>query len=146
VRHNDYAHRRDIDGWDAETRVLANRPLGPTTLGFAYASVERNSASDPGQAFWREGLGIGVLKEVGWGLRPQITVDLARQMGDAPLAPFGKTRREWLLQASVSIYKRDWNLGGFAPSLSLTVTRNFSTLSLYDEKRVRGEVRLTKAF
>jgi hypothetical protein len=79
-------------------------------------------------------------------LRPQITVDLARQMGDAPLAPFGKTRREWLLQASVSIYKRDWNLGGFAPSLSLTVTRNFSTLSLYDEKRVRGEVRLTKAF
>jgi hypothetical protein len=146
VRHNDYAHRRDIDGWDAETRVLANRPLGPTTLGFAYASVERNSASDPGQAFWREGLGIGVQKEVGWGLRPQITVDLARQMGDAPLIPFGKTRREWLLQASVSIYKRDWNLGGFAPSLSLTVTRNFSTLSLYDEKRVRGEVRLTKAF
>lgn len=146
VRHNDYAHRRDVDGWDAEARASANRPLGPTTLGFAYASVERNWANDPGQAFWRESLGIGVLKEIGWGLRPQITVDLACQTGDGPLAPFGKTRRDWLLQGSASIYKRDWNLGGFAPSLSLTVTRNFSTLSLYDEKRVRGEVRLTKAF
>ena len=146
ARHNDYAHRRDVDGWDAEARVLANRPLGPTTLGFAYASGERNRANDPGQAFWREGVGIGVLKEIGWGLRPQITVDLARQVGDGPLAPFGKTRRDWLLQGSVSIYKRDWNLGGFAPSLSLTATRNFSTLPLYDQKRVRGEVRLTRAF
>jgi hypothetical protein len=37
-------------------------------------------------------------------------------------------------------------MAGFAPSLSLTVTRNFSTLTLYDEKRLRAEIRLTKAF
>jgi hypothetical protein len=35
---------------------------------------------------------------------------------------------------------------GFAPSLSVTMTRNLSTLDLYDEKRVRGEIRLTRAF
>jgi hypothetical protein len=51
-----------------------------------------------------------------------------------------------LLQSSFSIYKRDWNFRGFAPSLSVTVTRNYSTLSLYQERRVRGEIRLTKAF
>ena len=55
-------------------------------------------------------------------------------------------RRDWLLQGSFSIYKRDWNMKGFAPSLSLTTTRNLSTLDLYDEKRVRGEIRLTRAF
>jgi hypothetical protein len=146
VRRNDYSRRRDVDGWNVEARASANRPLGPTTLGFAYASVERNWANDPGQAFWREGLGIGVLKEIGWGLRPQITIDLAHQTGDGPLAPFGKTRRDWQLQGSISVYKRDWNIGGFAPSWSLTVTRNLSTLPLYDEQRVRGEVRLTKTF
>jgi hypothetical protein len=146
VRHNDYARRDDVDGWDAEARVSAGRPLGPTTLGFAYTGIERNWANDPGQAFWREALGIGILKEIGWGLRPQLTVDLARQVGDGQLAPFGKKRRDWLLQGSLSIYKRDWNVGGFAPSLSLTVTRNYSTLSLYQERRVRGEVRLTRAF
>ena len=146
VRHNDYARRRDVDGWDAEARVSANRPIGPTTLAFGYVGVERNWAIDAGQAFWRCSVGIGILKEIGWGLRPQLAIDLAHQTGDGALAPFGKKRRDWRLQGSFSIYKRDWNVGGFAPSLSLTVTRNSSTLSLYHERRVRGEIRLTKAF
>ena len=135
VRHNDYARRSDVDGWDAEARASVSRPIGATTLGFAYAGIQRNWANDPGQAFWRQRIGIGILKEIGWGLRPQITVDLAHQVGDEPLAPFGRKRRDWLLQGSFSIYKRDWNVAGFAPSLSLAVTRNRSTLSLYDEKR-----------
>ena len=146
VRRNNYAQRRDVNGWDLEARVSANRPLGPAALGFGYLSVERSWANDAGQAFWREGLGVGLLKEIGWGLRPQLSIGLARQMGDAPLAPFGKRRGDWLLLGSFSVYKRDWNLGGFAPSLSLTMTRNYSTLSLYHEKRLRAEIRLTKAF
>jgi outer membrane protein len=146
VRHNDYAGRRDLDGWDAEARVSVNRALGATSLGFAYAGIQRNWARDPGQAFWRERVGIGVLKEIGWGLRPQLGIELARQVGDGPLAPFARRRQDRFLQASFSIYKRDWNLGGFAPSLSLTRTRNRSTLTLYQEKRLRAEIRLTKAF
>jgi outer membrane protein len=129
VRHNDYAGRGDVDGWGVEARASANRPLGPTTLGFAYAAVERNRA-----------------KEIGWGLRPQLAIDVGRQVGDGPLAPFGIKRRDLLLQGSFSVYKRDWNLMGLAPSLSLTVTRNNSTVSLYHERRVRGELRLTRAF
>jgi hypothetical protein len=146
VRHNDYNRRSDVDGWDAEARVSVSRPLGPTTLGFAYAGIERNSAKDRGQAFWRKRLGVGVLKEIGWGLRPQLSVDLARQVGDNGLAPFNEQRRDWLLQSSFSIYKRDWNVRGFAPSLSLTIIRNHSTLPLYEERRLRGEIRLTRAF
>jgi len=146
LRHNNYARRRDVDGWDVDARASASRPLGPTTLGFAYMGVQRSWANDAGQAFWRERVGVGVLKEVGWGLRPQLGIDLARQVGDAPLAPFNKLRRDWLLQGSFSIYKREWNVGSFAPSLSLTITRNYSTLPLYQERRVRGEIRLTKTF
>jgi hypothetical protein len=146
VRHNDYADRSDVDGWDMEARASASRPLGITTLGFADLSVERSRAQDSGQAYWRQQLGVGVLKEIGWGLRPQINLNVARQVNDAPLAPFGTQRRDWLLEGSFSIYKRDWNVQGFAPSLSLTITRNRSTLTLYDEKRIRGEIRLTRAF
>jgi hypothetical protein len=145
ARHIDYARRRDIDGWDAVARIAANRPLGPT-LGSAWIDVERNWANDPGQAYWRGQFGLGMVKEIGWGLRPQLSIDVARQLNDGPLAPFGKQRRDWLLEGSFSMYKRDWNFRGFAPSLSLTMTRNLSTLTLYDEKRLRGEVRLTKAF
>ena len=146
VRHNDYARRGDVDGWDTEARLSANHPLGATTLGFGYAGIQRSWANDPGQAFWCEQIGLGVLKEIGWGLRPQLRADFARQVGDAPLAPFGRRRRDWLLQGSFSIYKRDWNMKGFAPSLSVTTTRNLSTLTIYDEKRLRGEIRLTRAF
>jgi hypothetical protein len=146
ARHNDYYRRSDVDGWEVEARASANRPLGRTTLAFGYTAIERNWASDPGQSYWRAQAGIGLLKEISWGLRPRITLDAARQKGDGPLAPFGRKRRDWLLQGSFSIYKRDWNVAGFAPSLSLTMTRNFSTFSLYGEKRIRGEARLTKAF
>lgn len=146
VRHDDYAQRRDVDGWDVEARASASRPLGRTTLGFADVSVERRKARDSGQAYWRQQLSVGLVKEIGWGLRPQIRVDLACQINDGPLAPFAKRRQDWLLEGSLSIYKRDWNVEGFAPSVSVTATRNFSTLSLYDERRLRGEVRLTKAF
>jgi hypothetical protein len=146
LRYNNYARRKDVDGWVAEAFVSANRPLGPTTVGFGYASIERNWAKDQGQAFWRGQLGIGILKEIGWGLRPQLRIGVARQVGDGPLAPFGRQRRDLTLQGNFSIYKRDWNLEGFAPSLNLTVTHNFSTLTLYQQNRVRGEIRLMKAF
>ena len=146
VRHNDYAGRSDVDGWVVQAQASASRPIGPTTLGFADVSVERNRAQDLGQAYWRQQLSIGMLKEIGWGLRPQISINLARQVNDGPLAPFGKQRRDWQLEGSFSIYKRNWNVEGFAPSLSVTMTRNHSTLTLYDEKRLRGETRLTKAF
>jgi len=146
VRRNDYSGRRDVDAMDIEGRVSVDRPLGPAMLGFAYATVERDWAHDSGQAFKRASLGIGIQKEIGWGLRPQIAVDVAREVNDGPLAPFGIKRSDWLIEGSASIYKRNWNLGGFAPSLSVTYTRNRSTLSLYDQKRLRGEVRLTRAF
>jgi hypothetical protein len=45
-----------------------------------------------------------------------------------------------------AIDKRDWSLKGFASSLGLSATRNHSTLPIYEEKRVRGEIRLTRAF
>ena len=146
VRRNDYSGRSDVDAWDVEARVSVDRPLGPALLGFAYATVERDWAHESGQAFKRASLGIGVQKEIGWGLRPQLAVDVAREVNDGPLAPFGIKRSDWLIEGSASIYKRDWNLGGFAPSLSVTFTRNRSTLPLYDQKRLRGEVRLTRAF
>lgn len=146
ARHNDYYRRSDVDGWEIQAQASAHRPLGRTTLGFAYAAIERDSASDPGQSYWRAQAGIGILKEIAWGLRPRLTVDVARQIGDGPLAPFGRKRRDFFLQGSFSIYKRDWNVAGFAPSLSLTVTRNYSTVPLYHQRRVRGEIRLTEAF
>lgn len=146
ARHNTYARRSDIDGWDIEASVSTNRALSASTLGFTYGSIQRTFTHDPGQSSWSARLGGGVLKEVGWGLRPQIAFEVGRQVNDAPLAFFSQARRDWRLQATASIYKRDWNVVGFAPSLRVTYTRNFSTISLYDQKRLRVDFGIAKAF
>lgn len=146
VRHNAYFRRDDVDGWDIEVSTSVNRSVGKSTLGFVYASIQRSIANDPGQSNWQGRVGFGVLKEIGWGLRPQVSVEVGRQVNDAPLVLFDSTRRDWRLQASASIYKRDWNIAGFAPSLRLSWTRNFSTIDLYDQKRLRAELGVAKAF
>lgn len=146
LRRNAYARRSDVDGWDLEASISANRPLGKSTLGYAFASIDRTVAHDPGQSSWQGRLGVGALKEIGWGLRPQISLEVARQVNDAPLVLFGGTRRDWRFQASASIYKRDWNVAGFAPSIRVSWTRNCSTLPIYDQKRLRAEFGIAKAF
>jgi hypothetical protein len=145
VRRNDYARRDDVDGWDIEASLSANRALGPSTLGFAYGSVQRSFATDPENSNWQGRIGVGILKEIGWGLRPQISLEVGHQVNDAPSVLFGTTRRDWHLQASASIYKRDWSVMGFAPSLRVTYTRGFSTIPLYDQRRVRAEFGIAKA-
>lgn len=146
ARHNDYARRADVDGWDIEAALSANCALDPSTLGFTYAGVQRTIANDPGNSSWQARLGLGVLKEIGWGLRPQIVFEASHQVNDARLALFGKTRNDWRLQVSASIYKRDWSVAGFAPSLRVTWSRNFSNINLYDQRRLRAAFGIAKAF
>ncbi|MBW8783994.1 MAG: DUF560 domain-containing protein [Novosphingobium sp.] len=146
ARHNAYARRDDVDGWDIEAGLSANRALSASTLGFAYGSIQRSIANDHGQSNWQARLGVGVLKEIGWGLRPQFGFEVGRQLNDAPLGLFGTTRRDWRLQASASLYKRDWSVAGFAPSIRVIWSRTFSSISLYDQKRLRAEFGITKAF
>lgn len=146
IRRNAYPGRDDVDGWDVEASLAANRALGRSALGFAFASVNRTMAHDPGQSSWQGRIGLGVLKEIGWGLRPQVSVEVARQVNDAPLVLFGGARRDWRFQASASLYKRDWNVAGFAPSVKVSWIRNNSSLPIYDQKRLRAEFGITKAF
>jgi hypothetical protein len=146
VRRNSYARRSDVDGWDIDASLSANRAIGPSAIGFAYLGLQRSIDKDPGQSCWNGRIGGGLIKEIGWGLRPQLAVEVGRRVGDAPLAPFSKTRREWRLQVSASIYKRDWNIAGFAPSLRISYTRDFSTIRLYEQRRLRAEFGITKAF
>lgn len=146
VRHDDFVSRSDLDSWNVEASLSANRALSRSTVGFAYAALRRSFATDPGYSNWNGRIAAGAIREIGWGLRPQLSFEVGRQWHDAPLGLFGRTRRDWTLQASASIYKRDWNLAGFAPSVRLSWSRTLSTISLYDQKRLRTELGITKVF
>jgi tetratricopeptide (TPR) repeat protein len=146
LHRDDYADRRDLDSWNLETGITANRALNASTTGFGYILLRRSTATDDGYSYWNARLGLGVLKEIFWGLRPQVSLEVGRQVNDAPMPLFGRKRSDWTVQASASIYKRDWNIVGFAPTLKLTYNRDFSTIALYDLHRLRAEFGLTKAF
>jgi hypothetical protein len=146
LRRDDFRRRRDLDSWSLDASAAIDRALNASTLGFAYVGLRRNIARDRGYAYWNARLGAGVLKEIGWGLRPQLQFEVARQFHDRPIALFGRTRRDWEIQASASIYKRDWNVAGFAPAIKTTYIRTFSTIVLYDQRRWRTDFTVTKAF
>lgn len=146
VRRNDYAAREDVDGWDYDASVAVNRALTGSMLGLAYLRVQRTTAADPGQSSWQAASGIGLRSEIGLGLRPGLQVEAAHQFNDAELFPFGAVRRDWRIQIDASLSKRDWQVAGLAPSLRISWTRNWSTIRLYDQKRLRLEGTLTKAF
>jgi len=146
LRHDDYIGRDDVDAWVIEATVSANRALSPSLVGFGYASVTRSAAHDPGYAYWGGRIGVGVLKEIFSGLRPQLAIEVGRQVNDAPMPLFGRLRRDWSIKGSASIYKRDWSIAGFAPSLRVSYTRNMSNISIYEERRLRAEFGITKAF
>jgi len=145
-RRDMYARRDDLDAWNIEANLSANRAISASATGFAYVSLRRSIAHDPGYSNWNTRIGAGVIKEIGWGLRPQLSLEAGRQWNDATFGIFGRTRRDWSLQASASIYKRDWNIAGFAPLVRITYERNFSTIALYDQKRLKTEFGFTKAF
>lgn len=146
LRRNAYARREDVDGWDIEASLVGNRALDRLSQAYAFASIGRTKAQEPAQSNWQGRFGLGVIKELGWGLRPQLGLEIARQVNDSPLALFGGTRRDWRFQASASLYRRDWNVAGFAPSIRVTWTRNSSSLPIYDQKRLRSEFGLARAF
>ncbi|QGN56435.1 DUF560 domain-containing protein [Novosphingobium sp. Gsoil 351] len=59
---------------------------------------------------------------------------------------FGTTGRDFSLQASAGLSKRNWSVAGFAPSIKLIYSRTASSIALYDQARKRAEFGVTKAF
>ncbi|MEO7787712.1 MAG: surface lipoprotein assembly modifier [Sphingomicrobium sp.] len=146
ARHFNYARRTDFDGWEYEATGAVNRAFSSTALGYASITTQRTVDKSPAESNWRIGLRLGIQKEIGWGLRPQLSLDVEKQVNDAQSPLFGLRRHDWGIEASGSLYKRDWNVAGFAPSLKLSWARNQSTIALYDQKRFRLEGGIEKAF
>ncbi|HKT14895.1 MAG TPA: surface lipoprotein assembly modifier [Allosphingosinicella sp.] len=69
-----------------------------------------------------------------------------RTQGLAPLALFGKTRRDDRIDLAAGLIARGLAFRGFAPLVRLIYTDSRSNLALYDYRRARVEFGLTREF
>lgn len=120
--------------------ALSNRAgVGVTLAG------NRQSLRDPGYSSWGGQATAFAYRETG-PLTLVATASYERLKADKRLLLFPKPRSDRLYRASLGATFRKFSFGTFAPFARVTYERNHSTTEIYDFRRVRTEIGITRAF
>ena len=122
-----------------ERAVTARSGYGVTVTGV------RQTARDPGYATTSGGVSTVTWRDAG-SATLVATAGLSRLAGDERLFLFAEPRREWLLRSSLAATWRRLQVAGFAPGLRLVAERNWSSVQLFDYRRLAAELQITRAF
>lgn len=133
------------DGGLFEARLSYERALKAASGIGVTISGSRQAARDPGYSTWSGGLGLLGWRDVGR-ITLFATVDGRHLTSDDRIFIFTSKRREWLVAGKVGATFRQVKLMGFAPLVRLGFERNFSTVGLYDYRRLSTEIGITRAF
>lgn len=143
---------RDYTGADANDGVALmvdaslNHAFSSSFNATVSAGYDDINAELGWNAYQTWSAGLGFYKELPKGITAEVSGE-ARFSGFDDVNIFiGETRRDKRFSGNVTLTKRDWNLYGFAPSLSYTYTRNLSNIELYDFDAHAVDLRLTKDF
>jgi tetratricopeptide (TPR) repeat protein len=133
------------DGAIYDLRAGVERALSSRAGLDVSVGATRQTARDPGYATTSLDLSA-----FGWREAGEATLfasaGIRRTLGDAPLQLFSDRRREWLLQASAGATFRQLRVHGFAPLVKISWERNFSTVGLYDYRRIAINFGINRAF
>lgn len=136
------------DSQDGETYAISaswERALSPRAGIGASLALDRQALRDPG---WSTTGGLASV----FGYRDLgrttvlLALDYGRLEADARLALFPERRMDDLLRARAVFSARQLGFGRFAPLLRLTAERNRSTIEIYDYRRLRMEIGISRAF
>lgn len=121
------------------------KALTPQLFILGGISASRTDAKDPAYATRTIGARLIVSRDLG-----RITLfggsSYSHLQADAPFGLFDKTRRDEYADAQIGLSARFLAIKGLVPSARLQVSRNKSTIGLYDFKRTRLEVSLSRQF
>jgi outer membrane protein len=90
--------------------------------------------------------GFSIYKELPFGVTTNATAMAVQNDFVGYYALAGAFRKDTRLIGSIELTKRDWNIIGFAPSISYNYTNNLSNINLYDYDNHAVDFRLTKDF
>ena len=113
--------------------------------GGVRLSGQRLAARDPGYSTASGGANAYLFRELG---QTTAVVSLGYQHleADTRLFLYPRRRIDERLDASLSATLRSLRVGSFAPILRVRYERNWSTVEIYDYRRLAGEIGVTAAF
>ncbi|WP_109809293.1 surface lipoprotein assembly modifier [Sphingosinithalassobacter portus] len=129
--------------WNADIGV--ERALTSNSGASITLSGTRQTAQDPGYSNAAGGASLLYYRQVG---RTTLFASaLARRLeADARLFLYPERRRDWLLRAGLGATLRSLTVRQFAPVVRVEYERNFSTVGIYDYRRVAVTLGVTRAF
>lgn len=92
------------------------------------------------------GVSVGYRSEAAFGLLYGVNVRTAQSRYPTFQSFFNQYRNDGMTSLSMDVTKRDWQIFGFSPVVSLTLIRNNSTIPLYSYRRTLGQFGFNRQF
>lgn len=108
-------------------------------------SADRQALREPGYSTWGGRATLFGYRELG-SITLVATLEHGRLKADERLALLSEARFDRLYRASLSATFRNFRIGTFAPLVRATYERSQSTIEIYDFRKLRTEIGLTRAF
>lgn len=133
------------DGMIYTASVAYERALTARSGGSLSFSANRQNARDPGYATTSGGLGFTYWHDFG-----KMTLfgsaTASRLEADKRLFLFPDRRKEWYARVGAGAVFRQIEVAGFSPVVRASYERNWSTVGIYDYRRVSTDFGITRAF
>jgi tetratricopeptide (TPR) repeat protein len=134
-----------LDGMSYAVSVAGEKALcARTGIGMALAA-DRQALADPGWSTTGGRMSAFGYRELGR-TTAILNLELGRLEADERLALFPRRRVDTSVRAVATLTARQFAFGQFAPLLRITAERNRSTVEIYDYRRKRFEMGITRAF
>lgn len=121
-------------------RALSSR----AGIGFTL-SADRQALRDPGYSTWSGQATLFGYREIG-PVTLVATIGYGQLKADERLLLFPEARSDRIYRASLGATFRNFRIGSFAPFIRATLERNQSTTEIYDYRKLRTEIGITRAF
>lgn len=140
-----YATNSLQDGMIFAAAVSYERALSARSGASVTLSANRQTARDPGYA-----TASGAIGGVYWhdfGKTTLFATASGSRLGaDARLFLFPERRTDWYLRGGIGAVWRKVEVAGFSPVVRVAYERNWSTVGIYDFRRVTTDVGITRSF
>ncbi|MBI5918413.1 MAG: DUF560 domain-containing protein [Nitrosomonadales bacterium] len=146
VQWFDFAAGKGSPGTLTSTSAGLRYMLSPSSLLEGGLDFGQDTTISDQMQHQTLGASLAYRAEVAWGLLYGVNARIARS--DYPVFQqfFNQYRHDAMSSFSMDATKRDWQLFGFSPVVSLTVIKNDSTIPLYSFQRALGQFGLNKQF